>query len=204
VDIRRCSIRPLVEAPNGPLYSFLDLTELHNYPHKSIFWFGARPNARLDPCIYSCPGGTIVCLPWNRPSRNCRREGALHIVRWISLFLSNASRGCRSLFSPPKRLITTARSSLSGHRSRNLRCATIPDARTQTICQRLQQEMQWTWMAPRHYFSRLARYLRERSAHVLQRENRSAGYPCARQTSANDQGLAGRKRCRIPTPARQE
>ena len=28
---------------------------------------------------------------------------------------------------------------------RNLRCAAIPDARAQTICQRLQQEMQWTW-----------------------------------------------------------
>jgi hypothetical protein len=55
-----------------------------------------------------------------------RHLGAIVLVAFVSLVLYG--------LWPDKSL-----------RYRDLKCASIPDARAQVICRRLQQEMQWTW-----------------------------------------------------------
>ena len=70
----------------------------------------------------------------------------MNIVRWISLFLSNAVAAAALSFAVEAADYNGKEQPQAGISSRNLRCAAIADARAQTICQRLQQEMQWTWM----------------------------------------------------------
>jgi len=53
----------LVEAPNRTFVFVLGPNRTSQLSSQVDLWFGARPNARLDPLYYSCPVANIVCLP---------------------------------------------------------------------------------------------------------------------------------------------
>jgi len=126
----------------------------------------------------------------------------LHIVRWISLFLSNAAAAAALCFAAEAADYNGKEHLKRAIGSRNcgaLRFLTLVRNNLPALATGDAMDVD----GPRHYFSGWRVTFRERSAALLQREIGPQDIPALdrlRQTTKD----CGRKRWQIPTPARQK